>query len=54
MFLTRSPLKSKQKFYVTLKHSNLFLYKEMNNTGNSTNNNDLLHTISLKDCFVSI
>ena len=57
MILNRSQLKSKQRFYVTLKHGNLFLYKEMNNTSNSNNinnNNDLLHAISLKDCFVSI
>lgn len=53
MILTRSQLKSKQKFYVTLKHGNLFLYKEMND-GNTNNKNDLLHAISLEDCFVTI
>lgn len=77
MILTRSQLKSKQKFYVTLKHGNLFLYKEINDNNNNSssssssnnignnnsssssnnnnnNSNDLLHAISLKDCFVTI
>lgn len=47
--LLRSQLKPKQKFFVVLKHGNLFLYKD-----GETSNNDLLHAISLKDCFVTI
>lgn len=47
--LLRAQLKPKQRFYVVLKHGNLFLYRD-----NETNNNDTLHAISLKDCFVTI
>lgn len=47
--LLRSQLKPKQKFFVVLKHGNLFLYKD-----GEASNNDLLHAISLRDCFVTI
>lgn len=48
MMLLRSQLKSKQKFYVVLKHGNLFLYKEKEAS------NELLHAISLEGCFVTM